>query len=204
MEIQALRTSRSRRLHWFAGLAVALVTWPALGTNNAVEEKSYLYPEQRHERIGELVTQFIEKQHYNRIAVDDDLSSDVMDLFIESLDRNRMYLLKGDVDFFETYRYQLDDMVRGRSLAPVFEMYEVYQTRARERMQFALEALSEAWEHPAPCVRAAAQYAVGRLALAEHAGQVVAGLASDDPAVARAAACALVRVCEQVLDPAVC
>ena len=141
MEIQALRNSRSRRLHWFAGLAVALVTWPALGTNNAVEQKSYLYPEQRHERIGELVTQFIEKQHYNRIAVDDNLSSDVMDLFIESLDRNRMYLLKGDVEFFETYRYQLDDMVRGRSLAPVFEMYEVYQTRARERMQFALEAL---------------------------------------------------------------
>ena len=141
MEIQALRKFRSRRLHWFAGLAVAIVTWPALGTNTAVEQKSYLYPEQRHERIGELVTQFIEKQHYNRIAVDDELSSDVMDLFIDSLDRNRMYLLKGDVEYFETYRYQLDDMVRGRSLAPVFEMYEVYQTRARERLQFALESL---------------------------------------------------------------
>ena len=132
---------RSRRLQWFAGIAVILVTWPALGTNTAVEHESYLYPEPRHEQIGELVTQFIERQHYNRIAVDDDLSSDVMDLFIESLDRNRMYLLKGDIEFFETFRYQLDDMVRGRSLAPVFDMYEVYQTRARERLQFALEAL---------------------------------------------------------------
>ena len=132
---------RFRRKQWLAGLAVALVTLPAFGTNTAIEQESYLHPEQRHERVGELVTQFIENQHYNRIAVDDDLSSDVMDLFIESLDRNRMYLLKGDVDFFETYRYQLDDMVRGRSLVPVFEMYEVYQTRARERMQFALEAL---------------------------------------------------------------
>ena len=141
MEKQALTNSRSRRLHWFAGLAVALATWPALGTNTAVEQESYLYPEQRHERIGELVTQFIEKQHYNRIAVDDDLSSDVMDLFIESLDRNRMYLLQGDIEFFESYRFQLDDMVRGRSLSPVFDMYAIYQTRARERLQYALEAL---------------------------------------------------------------
>jgi carboxyl-terminal processing protease len=141
MEKQVLTNSRSRGFHWLAGLAIALITWPALATNTAVDQKSYFYPEQRHERIGELVTQFIEKQHYNRIAVDDELSSDVMDLFIESLDRNRMYLLKGDVDYFETYRFQLDDMVRGRSLAPVFEMYEVYQTRARERLQFALEAL---------------------------------------------------------------
>ena len=141
MEKQALTNFRSRRLQWFTGIAITLVTWPALGTNTAVEQESYLYPEPRHEQIGELVTQFIERQHYNRIAVDDDLSSDVMDLFIESLDRNRMYLLKGDIEFFETYRYQLDDMVRGRSLAPVFDMYEVYQTRARERLEFALEAL---------------------------------------------------------------
>ena len=136
-----MTNSRSRGFQWLAGLAVALITWPALATNTAVDQQSYFHPEQRHERIGELVTQFIEKQHYNRVAVDDDLSSDVMDLFIESLDRNRMYLLKGDVDYFETYRFQLDDMVRGRSLAPVFEMYGVYQTRARERLQFALEVL---------------------------------------------------------------
>ena len=136
-----MTNNRSRRMHWLSGLAVAFLALPALGTNTTVEQESYLYPEPRHERIGELVTQFIEKQHYNRTVVDDDLSSDVMDLFIESLDRNRMYLLQGDVDFFETFRYELDDMVRGRSLAPVFEMYEVYQTRARERLQYALEAL---------------------------------------------------------------
>ncbi len=129
------------RLNWLAGVALALVAWPAVSTDNALEQKSYLYPEQRHESIGELITQFIERSHYNQIAVDDDLSSDVMDLFIESLDRNRMYLLQGDVEFFETYRYQLDDMVRSRPLTPVFEMYEVYQTRVRERLTFALQQL---------------------------------------------------------------
>ena len=128
---------------WLAGLALTIFTWPALGTSTAIEQKSFLYAEPRHERIGELVTQFIEKQHYNRIAVDDELSSRVMDLFLDSLDRNRMYLMSGDVEFFETYRFQLDDMVRGRPLDPVFDMYQVYQTRARERMEYALEVLDE-------------------------------------------------------------
>ena len=134
-------TINRTRLNWLAGVALALVAWPAVSTDNALEQKSYLYPEQRHESIGELITQFIERSHYNQIAVDDDLSSDVMDLFIESLDRNRMYLLQGDVEFFETYRYQLDDMVRSRPLTPVFDMYEVYQTRVRERLTYALQQL---------------------------------------------------------------
>jgi carboxyl-terminal processing protease len=65
----------------------------------------------------------------------------VLDRYIEALDNNRMYLLASDVDAFETYRYQLDDMVRAEPLDPVFEMFEVYRTRVRERLNFALQQL---------------------------------------------------------------
>ena len=135
--------TRFQPLLWIGALTLAVMAWPALGTNTALEQTSFLYPEQRHENIGELVAQFVEKQHYNNIAVDDQLSSKVLDLFIESLDRNRVYLLDGDIEFFETYRYQLDDMVRSRPLDPVFEMYQIYQTRVRERLEYALELLKE-------------------------------------------------------------
>ncbi|RLA33556.1 MAG: hypothetical protein DRR15_10210 [Gammaproteobacteria bacterium] len=49
-----------------------------------------------------------------------------------------MYLLESDVAAFEQYRYQLDDMVRSEPLDPVFEMFDVYRTRVRERLNFAL------------------------------------------------------------------
>lgn len=130
-----------RRFNVFAGLGLALLAWPALSTNTSLEQESFLYPEQRHEKIGELITQFIQKSHYNHVAVNDELSSRVLDLFIESLDRNRMYLLKGDVEFFETYRHELDDIVRSKPLDPVFEMFQIYQTRVRERLDFALTQL---------------------------------------------------------------
>ena len=130
-----------RRIHWLAGMGLVLVSWPALSTNTAVDQKSFLFPEQRHEQIGEVVTQFVQQSHYNHVAVDDDLSSRVLDLFVESLDRNRMYLLKGDIEYFDTYRYELDDLVKSKPLDPVFEMYQVYQTRVRERLTFALTQL---------------------------------------------------------------
>ena len=94
----ALTKHGIRHLNWFAGLGLAILAWPALSTNTALDQKGYLHPEQRHENIGELVTQFVQKSHYNHVAVDDDLSSRVLDLFIESLDGNRMYLLKGDIE----------------------------------------------------------------------------------------------------------
>ncbi|MCH9004964.1 MAG: carboxy terminal-processing peptidase [Proteobacteria bacterium] len=134
-----------RRTRGLAIALLALLSLPALsntdGRTSTVEENKFLYPEQRHERIGELVAQFIQKSHYNQVAVDDELSSRVLDFYVESLDRNRMYLLAGDIEYFERYRYQLDDIVKSKPLDPVYEMFEVYQTRVRERLKFALAQL---------------------------------------------------------------
>ncbi len=139
----ALTTTGTRGINWLAGTALALLAWPAFSASSALDETSFLYPEQRHEKVGAIVTQFIEQSHYNHVAVDDELSSRVLDIFIESLDRNRLYLLQGDVEFFETYRHQLDDMVRSKPLDPVFEMFQVYQTRVRERLEYAMTQLEK-------------------------------------------------------------
>ncbi len=126
---------------WLALTAAMLLAAQAAGAVTAAEEIRGLFPEQRHETIGELVTQFVQKSHYVDIAVDDELSSRVLDTYIEALDRNRMYLLQSDIDYFNRYRFELDDVVKSRPLDPVFEMYEIYQDRVRERLTFALEQL---------------------------------------------------------------
>lgn len=130
-----------RRISWFAGLGLALLAWPALAANTVLDEQSFLHPEQRHEDIGELVAEFVRQSHYNHVAVNDELSSHVLDLFIESLDRNRMYLLQSDVEYFENYRNELDDIVKSKPLDPVYDMFRVYQARVRERLEFALQQL---------------------------------------------------------------
>lgn len=136
-----MRRKELRRFRWLAVGAIALLTVQAHGSSTAVEQNKFLFPEQRHENIAELITQFVQKSHYMHIAVDDELSSRVMDMYIEALDRNRMYLLASDVEYFDAYRYELDDVVRSKPLDPVFQVFEVYQTRVRERLTFALSQL---------------------------------------------------------------
>jgi len=136
-DLKALKTHRN------ALFAVLLLgATPVLANTEATLSDEPLAPESRHEKIGELVTQFVQKSHYLPVAVNDDLSSDVMDRYIEALDRNRMYLMQSDIDYFEQFRYQLDDIVRAEPLDPVFDMFSVYRTRVRERFEYALELLA--------------------------------------------------------------
>ena len=101
----------TRRNHWLAGVAAVLLAPQVVASTPVVQADEPLAPESRHEDIGQLITQFVQKSHYLHIAVDDDLSSRVMDRYIDSIDHNRVYLLASDLEFFEKYRHQLDDIV---------------------------------------------------------------------------------------------
>jgi carboxyl-terminal processing protease len=136
-----LKANETRRTAHLAGLLLGFLAAPAIASNQAPVTDEALLPESRHENIGELVTQFIQKSHYLRVSVDDELSSRVMDRYIKALDRNRMYLLESDIEFFEQFRYSLDDVVRSKPLDPVYDMFSVYRSRVRERFEFALTQL---------------------------------------------------------------
>ena len=131
----------TRRPRAAIGLLLVFMACTAIASNQATESLADLKPEARHENVGELITQFIQKSHYLHIAVDDELSSRVMDQYLQALDRNRMYLLASDIEFFEQYRHQLDDIVKSKPLEPVFAMFDLYRTRVRERFEFALRQL---------------------------------------------------------------
>ena len=133
----------NRYLNTAVGTALALLAFGAAASTTESSSDTILEPESRHENIGELVTTFIQKSHYNHISVNDELSSDVMDMYIDELDRNKVYLLASDIEFFEKYRFELDDLVRNEPLDPVFDMFGIYRTRVRERFEFALEQLEE-------------------------------------------------------------
>ena len=130
--------TETRHHHWLAGILFGMLAAGAVANEHSVAVDKPLEPDSRHENIGELIAQFVQKSHYLHISVNDDLSSRVLDRYIDSLDSNRMYLLASDIADFDQYRYRLDDIVKSRPLDPVYEMFKVYRTRARERLNFAL------------------------------------------------------------------
>jgi len=71
--------TRSRILgKWLS--AMLLTSVPVLA--NTGTGTQVLAPVPRHEKIGQLVTEFVQKSHYRHEAVDDALSSKVLDRYI--------------------------------------------------------------------------------------------------------------------------
>lgn len=113
----------------------------ALSISAAAEDLS---PQLRHSQVGRLVTDFIEKSHYRKAKVDDELSSQIFDNYLDTLDGNRSYFVESDIQSFEKYRFRLDNAVHGNySLQPVFDIFDRYRTRATDQFNFALAVLEE-------------------------------------------------------------
>ncbi|MEX2496569.1 MAG: S41 family peptidase, partial [Woeseia sp.] len=126
---------------WIVTTLLGFFAVSTFAATSASVGDAQLEPSAKHEKIGELVTEFVQKSHYQHSSVDDALSAQVLERYVESLDGNRMYLLASDVEGFQKYRHDLDDMVKSEPLDPVFSMFDVYRTRARERLTFALSQL---------------------------------------------------------------
>ena len=91
--------------------------------------------------MARLVSSMFERSHFRQAPVNDPVSSLMLDRYLESLDPSRSYFLASDIAEFERYRYQLDDAVTTGELEPAFAIFNRFQTRNRERMQFALAQL---------------------------------------------------------------
>ena len=115
----------------------------AFANSTAAENKKKLSlnAELRHEKVGALVERLIERSHYNHTKVDDELSSLILNNYIESLDGNRSYFMTTDIEAFELYRFKIDDMLGSEPLQPAFDIFDKYRTKAINRMEFALALL---------------------------------------------------------------
>jgi len=127
----------------FAGAADsprALATSTTITTADAIHNLS---PSERDQRVSKLVGSVIERNHYRQSPINDQVSSLVLDRFVEALDSQRSFFLASDIAEFERYRYQLDDAVQSGALDPVFIIYNRLQQRSRERMAYAIDLLAK-------------------------------------------------------------
>ena len=73
--------------------------------------------------------------------MNDALSSDTFDNYIEALDPGRYYFLAADIAEFEGYRYELDNALRRGDLLPAYHMFNRLQKRLLERTKYMQRAI---------------------------------------------------------------
>lgn len=105
-----------------------------------------LKPKDSHSVAAPVIAKLLRQYHYNHQKIDDAVSSETLDLYIESLDRSRLYFLASDISEFEKFRYTLDDIVFSGDLEPVFQIFNTWKTRAEQRIELATDRLDKEFD----------------------------------------------------------
>ena len=103
---------------------------------------SSLSPENKHSQTTKLITHFLDKYHYKDFNINNNLSNNILDAYLESLDPNRSYFYQKDVDSFQIFRFKLDDALTRPELNAPYQIFRLYQARVDERVLYALERLN--------------------------------------------------------------
>lgn len=100
-----------------------------------------LEPKPEHASETFVIVNLLNRYHYNKVTLNDSLSSVVFDNYFESLDPNKSYFLQSDLDYFEKYRYTIDDHLPEGNLDFAYQVFSVYRERSLDRMDYISEVL---------------------------------------------------------------
>lgn len=100
-----------------------------------------LSPTAEHEEAAELISHIMQRYHYSRVTLDDELSEQIFTRFLDSLDPQKTFFLASDIAEIEQYRRQFDDALNDAPLEPVFEIFKRFRARVEERAEFARRQL---------------------------------------------------------------
>jgi carboxyl-terminal processing protease len=87
--------------------------------------------------VAKLVCEMIESNHIGQKPIDDAVSARLVDEFIKSLDPQKLYFLQADIDRFNKFRTELDDLIKAGNLDFATSVFETYLTRLGERIEIA-------------------------------------------------------------------
>jgi len=94
----------------------------------------------------EIIKYVVEKGHYNKIQIDDDLSEKIYLSFIDQIDKQKRFFLKSDLKNFEKYKYKLDDQIKNYDLTFFNLVYETLKLRSSEVQSYYREILAKPFD----------------------------------------------------------
>ena len=111
------------------------VIFPLLLIGFAITNKKFSDPN-KDRLLMEVVKYVVEKGHYKKISIDDNLSENLYNSFIKQLDSQKRFFLKSDIREFEKYKYLLDDQIKEYDLSFFNLVYQRSKIRIEEAKSY--------------------------------------------------------------------
>ena len=129
---------RTARKLFFVGLA-GIVLLPAFSFANEGGSPS---PGPNDRQITLAVKSYLEREHFLRKPIDDEIAARWFKTFLAALDPLKIYFLQSDVDSFAEKKSSLDDLVRRGDVSFAYEVYDRFLERVDERIPIVEELLN--------------------------------------------------------------
>lgn len=132
--MKLIRKSRGRLLNLCVIALLVAFQLPLFGQET-------IQPESSHQISGPVIAKLLGRYHYNDQKINDNVSVETLDLYLQSLDRNRIYFLASDIARFEKYRQKLDDEVLTGNFEAPYIIFNTLKQRMDERIEYVMQRL---------------------------------------------------------------
>ena len=105
-----------------------------------------LKPLPKHKKESQLIVTLMEQFNYKDSKLNDELSSKILENYVETLDPNKMYFLSSDIVAFNKVEHVLDEAIKEGEVDPAYKIYNLYNQRVQDRTQFALDLLEKPFD----------------------------------------------------------
>jgi len=138
--------TRTRKFLIALSIAVGMAGAGAWAKPEPAASTVTLAPTQDQSQAAIWAARFLTRWHFKRVALDDSMSSEILDHYVEALDGERLFFLAGDLNEFGAYRTKLDDDIYEGDLSPPFVIFSRYRDRVAERTVYARGLLEKGFQ----------------------------------------------------------
>ncbi len=104
--------------------------------NDSSDTLTLLKPKKEHPSETKAVVDLLTRYHYKKKWLNDSISSEVFDNYLDALDPNKANFLQSDIDYLSKYRYTLDESLIDGELDFAYQVFTIYRERSLERLNY--------------------------------------------------------------------
>lgn len=95
----------------------------------------------RHSYEIKVIDRLLEQFHYKEYRLDDELSKQILENYLDSLDPSRLFFTTTDIEEIRKLENNFDDYIRRGVTAAYHSIFDIYRKRVEERIDYALQRL---------------------------------------------------------------
>ncbi|MEW6984437.1 carboxy terminal-processing peptidase [Colwelliaceae bacterium 6471] len=134
------------RIAFAVSLSLTSVSLFAVASVDKSDSLPILAPESQHTTSSKRITAQFTRAHYKKIQVNDELSGQIFDRYIEQLDYARNVFLASDLEALNKHRLEFDSVIARGKLDVAFDIYNLNMQRRLERYEFAISLLEKPFD----------------------------------------------------------